>query len=419
MEPSATGTQQKVAVVYQCFAHYRAAVLEALAEVDDLDVEFYADTKNVEAKGVPPWEPSPGLHRFHKTLTHKLPFGFMWQEKIICLAFRRDLDTVIFLGSSYYLATWVSAALCRIFGKRVLFWTIGWRRLDGPLKSLFRTRFYRLAHGLLLYGYFAKSEAIRRGFRPESLHVIFNSLDYEQQVELRQEVTAEHRQAQRRQMFPATYSQPILICTSRLVRKRQLDDLLRVVGKLREAGHLFNVLLVGDGEERVKLETMARELNLVVHFYGACYDEKVVAKLIMASDVTVAPGMVGLTAMQSLAYGTPVITHDNPYAQAPEFESILPGVNGGLFKHDDLDSLADVIQQWTRAPKTPEVERSCYRMIERFYNPAVQAHLIRTAIRRIPANDVELAVWTQTRLDHQRSPGDATTTSAPDLAENT
>jgi hypothetical protein len=102
--------------------------------------------------------------------------------------------------------------------------------------------------------------------------------------------------------------------------------------------------------------------------------------------------------MQSLAYGTPVITHDNPYAQSPEFESIVPGVNGDLFKHDDLESLAEVIRRWTLVPKSPEVERNCHRMIERFYNPAVQTRLIREAIYDVAANDVEMAKWTKARV---------------------
>jgi glycosyltransferase involved in cell wall biosynthesis len=339
------------------------------------------------------------VHRYTQAPTHKVGSNFIWQEKIIPLAFRRDLETIIFLGSSYYLATWVSAALCRLMGKRVLFWTIGWRRLDTRLKTLFRTRFYRLAHGLLLYGYFAKMQAIRLGFKPENLHVVFNSLNTPQQAKLRQQVTDEERQELRRQLFPEHPERPILICTTRLVRKRQLDDLLRAVGKLRDTGHHCNVLLVGDGEERPTLEQMTRELNLPVHFYGACYDEQVLARLIMAADVTVAPGMVGLTAMQSLAYGTPVITHDNPYAQSPEFEAIIPGVNGDLFKHGDLDSLGEVIRRWTCRPKSPELERNCYRMIDRFYNPSVQTHLILEAIHGAKADDVALAQWTRARLE--------------------
>jgi glycosyltransferase involved in cell wall biosynthesis len=398
MDQPTAPRKQRIAIVYHFFAHYRAAVFESLAAADDLEVDFYADTKNIEFQGIKAWEPTPGLHRFHKTRTRKLVSAFMWQDKIIRLAFRRNLDTVIFLGSSYYLATWIAAVLCRVSGKRVLFWTIGWRRFDTRLKTIIRTRFYSLAHGLLLYGYFAKCEAIRLGFRPQDLYVVFNSLDYEQQARLRASVTIQERQQLRRQLFPHSHSQPILICTTRLVAKRRLDDLLRVVGKLRAEGHSFNVLIVGDGQERANLERLADELQLVVNFYGACYDEEVVAKLTMAADVTVAPGMVGLTAMQSLAYGTPVISHDNPYEQAPEFESIVPGVNGDLFKYQDLDSLGQTILRWTKTLKTEDVERRCYEVIERFYNPAVQTKLIRDAIRGIPANDVELAVWTRARL---------------------
>ena len=42
----------------------------------------------------------------------------------------------------------------------------------------------------------------------------------------------------------------------------------------------------------------------------------------------VSPGNVGLTAIHSLSYGTPVLTHNNFNNQMPEVESIQPGFNG-------------------------------------------------------------------------------------------
>ena len=46
----------------------------------------------------------------------------------------------------------------------------------------------------------------------------------------------------------------------------------------------------------------------------------------MAANVTVSPGPIGLTAIQSLTYGVPAITNDEFSTQGPEFETIEPGV---------------------------------------------------------------------------------------------
>lgn len=65
-----------------------------------------------------------------------------------------------------------------------------------------------------------------------------------------------------------------------------------------------------------------------VHFYGSVYDEQAISDLLTDVDICVAPGDVGLTCMHSLVYGTPVIIHDNPDFQMPEYEAINPWQNG-------------------------------------------------------------------------------------------
>ena len=41
------------------------------------------------------------------------------------------------------------------------------------------------------------------------------------------------------------------------------------------------------------------------------------------SDLTVSPGNIGLTAIHSLSYGTPVCSHSNFNNQMPESEAII------------------------------------------------------------------------------------------------
>ena len=129
-----------------------------------------------------------------------------------------------------------------------------------------------------------------------------------------------------------------------------------------------------------------------VKFYGACYEEETLARLIMASDVTVAPGMVGLTAMQSLAYGTPVITHGDFERQAPEWEAVVPGETGAVFECGDAESLANAIRAWlSKNPDREAVRKRCYDIIERYFNPRAQCEIIEQVIAGKPA--VEDTYW--------------------------
>ena len=57
-------------------------------------------------------------------------------------------------------------------------------------------------------------------------------------------------------------------------------------------------------------------------------------------------GNIGLTAIHSLSFGTPVASHDNFENQMPEVEAIIDGENGFLFEENNSNDLIDKIEQW-------------------------------------------------------------------------
>lgn len=383
--------QQRVAVVYHFFAHYRGPVMQALADSPVHDYTFVGSKTDVHGDSIKGWD-IPDGSPFIETKWVCFPGGVDWQRGLIRLALRRDFDTIIYLGNPRWPSTWIASIVARMAGKRVFFWTIGWYHADSKLNSWLKRRFFGLANGLMLYGRAAKKIAVAQGFDPQKVHVVYNSLDYATQKKERANVTEAQISAVREKHFDHP-EWPIAICISRLTNKRRLDWLIEAAGKLKEQGHPLNILLVGEGEgdEKEKLESMARDADVPVCFYGACYDEQVLATLTMAANVTVAPGMVGLTAMQSMAFGTPVITHNDMMLQSPESEVIIPGYNGDLFEHGDTDDLAACIKRWTQTSRVDETTRShCYEIIDRFYNPEFQRCAIDRAVSGELPNDAEV-----------------------------
>jgi glycosyltransferase involved in cell wall biosynthesis len=320
--------------------------------------------------------------------THKLPGPFMWQWGAITWAIRSEFDTVIMHAVPHWPCTWIGGLLARMLGKRVLFWGHGHLYEPRGVKGMLRRLFYALPHEHLVYGRIAKDIMLRHGWVPEKVHVIYNSLDTDAQVRIRRSMTATHRQATRASLFGRA-DIPVAICTTRLIRVRRLDLLIDAIGSLDRTGHSVALILVGDGPERTALQSQAARLGVRVHFEGPCYDEHRLAELIGASTVTVAPGKVGLTAMHSMVYGVPVITHGDADDQMPEWEAIIPGVTGALFTRDDVPSLASAIRDWTREPWPSEAtRRACESIIDRFWNPHVQRRLIEHAVLKRPADDL-------------------------------
>lgn len=383
----------RVAVVYHFFAHYRTAVVESLARDRTHEWHFWGDLHDYDSD-IKPAQFSDQV-RFTRAPCVKLRGPIMWQRGLMGLALSRKWNAIIFLGSPNYVSTWISAALARLTGKRVLFWSHGWTKPPVGLRSVTRNIFYSLANDLLLYGRWAKTIAIAQGFDPARVHVVSNSLDVAAQRRALEAIPASRPAEVRRELFGEDRT-PVLCCTTRLTRLRRLDMLLDAVALLRQRGRPVNVAIIGDGPERGALEAQATRLGLRVAFLGACYDEARIGEVLLSSNACVAPGQVGLTAMHALAFGVPVVTHGDPSKQMPEFESIVPGSTGSLFEEGNLESLAAAIEPWIRTSVIePETRRACRAMIDRFWNPEFQTQVILRAVDGEPADDL---FWLRPRV---------------------
>ena len=375
----------KVAVIYDFFPHYRNAVMRELLSSPENDYVLVADEKPIDPS-IKAWRVEDQTRFIHAPYWRLLgPVHF--QTGLIELALRRDFDAIIYMAYPNFISTWLSALIARLAGKKVYFWTHGWNRTEQGPKAWLRRLFYNLADALLLYGHSAKMFGLNQGFTPDRLHVIYNSLDYEHQKRVREGIAPGEPEALYAKLFSHP-NLPLVVCPARLIKACQFDLLLQAQAQLLKEGHEVNVLLIGDGPERQSLQAQAQQSGLPVCFYGACYDEFILAKLILGAHVTVSPGKVGLTAMHSLAYGIPVITHDDHEAQGPEWEAIVPGCTGDFFRRGDANGLANVIRKWTQSPPTPNTRSACHQVLDRFYNPSFQRRAIDRAVSGAPADDL-------------------------------
>lgn len=377
-----------VVVIYHFYPHYRKPVVEALARSQRANFTFVGDDHEF-LRSVEPATLSQAV-RFHLARTHHLLGPFMWQWGAIRWAVRREFDTVVMHAVPHWPCTWIGGLLARMLGKRVFFWGHGYLSRPRGLKGFLRRLFYAVPTDHMFYGRLSKAYAIEAGWAPERLHVIYNSLDTAAQRDIREAWTPEQRRTLREELF-GDASVPVIGCTSRLIPMRRLHELLEAVALLRDRGVHANVLLVGDGPERARLESLALGLGLRVHFEGACYDEHRIGALTMSCNVTVSPGKTGLTAVHSLGYGVPVVSHGDPDDQGPEWEAIIPGRTGSHFRAGDVASLADAIEPWLRMPETdPAVRRACIDLVDRMWNPGFQCRAIERAVCGEPANDLLL-----------------------------
>lgn len=369
---------KKVLVVYHYIALYRAAVFDSLNEVEDINFYFAASpTSNNDIEVI---DFHSELNNY-RTLKNKwFNKKYLWQKGLFSELRENNYDAVIFLGDPNFLTTWLCLYKLKNSKTKTFLWTHGFLGRTSKLKDYIKLKMYSLADGILLYGNEAKLDLVDAGVPESKLNVIYNSLDYKKQKLLRDRFTDVDAKKIREKLF-INPNHLQLFFIGRLTEHKKLEMLIDSTKFLKEKNILVNVLFIGDGvaAEKLKKRVQGYQLQEQVFFYGKTHDEDELAGLICSSDVCVSPGEVGLTAMHSLAYGVPVITHDNRYKQMPEYEAVINGKTGLHFDYGSITSLSEAIIEAFKF-KNKKYKQQCIDVIESKYNPETQALLIAKAM---------------------------------------
>ena len=284
----------------------------------------------------------------------------------------KKYDTIVVTPATNSITHWLLLFLFKLVPKkRIFFWTHGLYGNESKRQLFFKKLMYKNATGIFLYGSYAKKIMIDNGFDASRLHVVYNSLNYEEQLALRK-ITK--RSSIYRDYFEN--DNPTIILIGRIYKRKKIELLIDAVEQLNKKYFMVNVVIVGDGSDKDELFrlTCEKNINKQFWFYGACYDERVNAELICNSDLCVVPGDIGLTALHAMTFGVPVISHDYFPTQGPEFEIITPGVTGAFFKNGDATSLSEAIYKWLNSStySRDSIRQQCYSFVDEKWNPQAQ-----------------------------------------------
>ncbi len=303
-------------------------------------------------------------------------FGQLYYQKNVVTTIWK-YDVIILGGMINCLSDWLILFLSKFTGTKVFLWTHAWYGRETIIKSIVKKIFYNLATANFVYGNYAKSLMNRKGFNPQKIFVIYNSLNYDIQVNLRTKLKKSN-------IYFNHFNNhfPTIIFIGRLTISKNLEMILKSIFLLQKKGVNCNVTFIGDGPAKKKLISLVEAMRLKKYtwFYGETYNEIEIANLIYNADVCVSPGNVGLTAIHSLAYGTPVITHNNFYLQMPEFEAIIPSIleiflSIMMMNHWHILSQNGFIEEIEK-----KVRRDCYDIIDKNWNPKFQLDILKIAL---------------------------------------
>lgn len=366
--------QMDIAVVSATpLGHYRTEMFEHLRSLG-LSVTYYApDTANddVAPKGLDPkaavsWVRTSVLERS----------GWYWQRRVISRVLRAGHDVCVVNGHPRHISTWLIVLLSACLRRPLMIWTIGWMDDKSRLRSALKARIYRLATGLILYGDYARDRAVSYGIEPNRLHVIYNSVTAPPHPALLNR-RDEWRQSVRSELGLADDAY-VVIYSGRLLARKNVSALVEALALVKRARPV-SAIVVGEGPDRERLESMASRLGVEVHFLGPLYDSSELARCYFASDLAVVPGNPGLSVIQPLVFGVPVV-YCKQARVYPEAAAVVPGVSGLIAESSSPSALAESIAEASRILVGSEVRSACSAIAAERYVPLQQAKRFAAAV---------------------------------------
>jgi len=280
-----------------------------------------------------------------------------WRKDVLDIVRRARPDAIVLEHGASLDFTW-TLLLSRLLPNipRIL-WTHGIERseLYGGHRSpasLGRLCQLMLATGIVTYDV-GMAKRLQRRFPSKVVGAAPNSTDgvpllsTRRRLELEGRTNVRARRGLERQFY--------LIALGRLVKEKEFYRLPQIVSRLRSEGLDVGALFVGQGPDEKRIRDECRRFNLQdgrdVTFTGGVADPTMLAEWLYCADVCVNPGYLGLSIVDSLFTGIPVISAmpgpHGPY-HSPEWNYLTPGTTGWLVDPNTDESLASQTSRYLR-----------------------------------------------------------------------
>ncbi|MCP4773747.1 MAG: glycosyltransferase [Planctomycetaceae bacterium] len=367
-----------VVLQYLTLIHYRESVFNRIASDPRIDFTICCGKKSPYQK-MRNFEPQPPLKikwvkNFVVNIT-QMHF-IVWQWGAIINLVRTRPNVLILLGADpHILSSFPLFFIAKILRVKVCWWSHATLAGQGFLGRWLRLFFYKHADGILAYDEVGRLRLEKAGVEPSTMTTIWNCLndaDYKLSAN-DQQVTENDRTIR-------------VLYIGRLYRDKKMRLLIEAAAILKDRGVTFVVDIVGDGPEltATKEKSIALDLNDVIRFHGAKYDDDL-TQFLSKADIGVIPSWAGLSAIQYMASGIPVITEENRgINHPPEVSAIIEDETGAFFDFESAESLANTIE--ATYPKVKCLSNSCLKLVREQFTPEAVKEAIILGVLKVNAS---------------------------------
>jgi glycosyltransferase involved in cell wall biosynthesis len=137
---------------------------------------------------------------------------------------------------------------------------------------------------------------------------------------------------------------PTLVTASKLVAQKRVGDLVEAACQLRAGGYDFDLLLIGEGDQRSALERTAAKAIGAPFIFAGFRNQAEIPALFASSDLFVMSASrenFGLVVNEAMCAALPVVISNEVGAVR---DLVRDGINGLCFPAGDVPSLADALR---------------------------------------------------------------------------
>lgn len=253
--------------------------------------------------------------------------GLEWQPGVMSVPLHRG-DVVVVSGAPRNLSNMLMLVRARMAGAHTVWWGHYWSSSSRTSRFLIRLLLMKMADAVLFYTD-QEVDEYRTGLGQRDrrrVTALNNGIDVDPIIALRAPYEVNKRDR-------------AILFIGRLTEKAELETLLHALADPRLGDVNLNV--IGDGQQRDSLEALARSLGINgrINWHGGSTDEQTIASIANNCQIFAYPGAVGLSLLHAMAYGLPVVVHDDRWSHMPEIAAFYKAKSGLTFCRGNSQSL--------------------------------------------------------------------------------
>jgi glycosyltransferase involved in cell wall biosynthesis len=267
-----------------------------------------------------------------------------WQEGMCIDKELGPGDVLVVNGNLRWLSNYPLLLEARSKSIGTIWWAHGGSASSMRLADVVRRQFMRWADAVLLYTDVEVEDYVAHGFPAQKLFATNNTIDTRSIERAKSYYDKGSLDAFRRSK---DLEDPFFLYCGRLKPASRLDLAMEAIAQLNRGGHDCELVIIGEGDARCELESLVGHLGIDerVRWLDAMYDQEDLAPWFLSATAMVYPGPIGLSLIHSMAYGLPVVTHDNREHHKPEIAALEDGKNGLMFREGGVNDLVEKLEQ--------------------------------------------------------------------------